>query len=683
MVKSIDDVIRTRRYFVGRQSELETMEDLLLTGKDEWSMVHFHGSAGMGKTVLLKQFAERHPHVPILYVDGHEGFDSKVDFLSCVRLQLHAHRMLAANGREGSASDVAASLAEAAERIPTMALLLDALDRSPSLHRWLKDEFLPRIRANVRVISTGRMPLDSWQTDFGWETALRNLPMKPLSRSEWTEYAVACGITDERLHYPIGMISQGIPLAVSMTCGWIAAHRIRDQLHESDHRRLTAWVRQRLLAEGNLDGVDKTLLELASLVYIFDQEILEYMLGHPIAEAEFSRLCQSSFVEPHASGGWMVGSGIRRLARAGFRERLPGRYEQYKQKAEEILKRRFERCSDQEEARSAELAMGKFVLQDHEYIHGLVYYGDKQNFRVRAAHDEDLPMLADMYRTIIRTSPPYRIDDSHQEQYLQAIRRIDPTAIRMIEHNGQCLFFYAQMPINGPSRSLLLSNPATRRWIGGFADAGPHDWLYWMFSSYPSADWEVMGYFLHQLFLPSLRGRRVTCQLWTRSQVEVLQLLGFRLLAEVGYVTPGGMHYDFCQLDARGLAVRKPSAAAYMEEELPAWRNLAKQVLSQYSNLEYDKELLAQCRMRWATEQDDEALIERIRGMVHRHMQRLKEGSKLEKQQAQILQYAYLQRFGSHESVALRLDIPSSTYYRQLKKLIDGIARLLQTQVKT
>src|SRR5699024_6916218 len=172
---------------------------------------------------------------------------------------------------------------------------------------------------------------------------------------------------------------------------------------------------------------NSTLLALASLTYIFDQELLQYMRGKPVSEMEFSQLCQSPFVEAHTNGGWMVKNGIRWRVRAGFKERFPDAYIESRRRADKVLERRLSSTNYDYFARKLELALGRFFLKDTEFTRSLIYFGGQKKINIRVAKEEELPMLAKMYQKNIQIYPPFLKDDTHQEQYLYEICKIDPS----------------------------------------------------------------------------------------------------------------------------------------------------------------------------------------------------------------------------------------------------------------
>lgn len=676
ILESIQDMIKNKkRNFIGRKKELQLMKQNLHAKKEDWSILHFYAAAGMGKTVLLQHFAELHPEFPHLYIDAHQGFDQYETFLAHVYHQLLAKKLLTT---ESTPSHVVQDLGNIVKKYPVFILLIDGLDQCLTILPWLKDEFLNKLPINVRVYTAGRLPLDQWQTEFGWENMVRNMALKPFSKQEWKQFAKNHGITDERLIYQVGAISKGIPLAVSLTCHWLNKHGKQVALSKRDERYLIELLDKYLLSADKLGQVKDTLLVLASLTYTFDQEMMEYMLGEPIDLADFSQLCQSSFVEALPSGGWMVKNGIRNWISTSFKERFPETYEIYKERAREILDRRIATANNQP-AIKLELALGKIFLQERQIVRDFLYFGGQEKLHVRAARQEELPKLAKMYQHNLLHSPPYLADDTHQEQYLATIWEAYPNAIQIIENEQQILFFYCFVPLNQEIRNIFANNPLTKNWLAN-TQPEEQDWFYWLVSTNQPTDWEVVHFFQQHIFLPSLSKRRITCLAMFNDQAEFLRLLGFKHAPFADFQTASGIRYYFYTLDARETTAATAPTLTNKHDPLDAWITLTKKVLVNYPVLSCQYPLLNQCNQLWNTKFATEQIAEYLSSLIDSHYERLKEGTRQEQTQAQILHYAYLKKHGSHETVAALLDLPSSTYYRHLKKLTHGLAYLLRNK---
>lgn len=682
-MKSIHDLIMRKRKFVGREKELQAMERLLTAEKEDWHILHLYGSAGIGKTVLLQQFASIHKKdFPIIYMESPYKLQSADDFLASFQRRLISKKMLAADAIQANANAIH-QLIHIAKQHPIFVLIIDGFDYYKDILQWLKNEILHQLPFNIRIYTAGRLPFDHWQADYGFEHLVKNLPINPFTKTESTQYAAAHEITDERLLYQIDFISQGIPLAAALICQRISEHGDLEHLSEADYRSLIQLFEKHFLTEEKLNGINRKLLTLASLTYTFDQELLEHMIGKSISESEFKQLAQSPFVDAHANGGWMVKNGMRWWMRTGFKDKFPDAYANVIKRADELLAQRYSNTNDK--SKKLQLAIGRFFLQDTEFTRSLIYFGGQQKINVRAAKKEDLPMLENMYQKNLQISPPFLKDDTHQEQYLHEIWKVNPAYIQLIEHHNKCHFFYVFVPLNEQIHSIFKSNPVTEAWIRT-VQPDENDWLYWMISTNQPTDWEIVNCFFQQSFLPALENRRITCLFLLEDQAKFLKLLGFKHLAFADYLAASGLKFTFYQLDARNesseTGIETKSVFAKEKDEQGKWVNLTKKILSHFPRIERQLPLLEECRQLIASEREYDELAEQIRKTIKQQYEWLAKGSNQEKTQAKILKYAYFNTRESHESVADFLNIPASTYYRQLKKLVYAIASALQSQMK-
>src|SRR5690625_1141110 len=393
-MQSIHDLILKNRKFIGREKEIMAMNNLLFATDKDWHILHFYGPLGIGKTVLLKHFAKSHNELPIIYIDGHRGIQSSQQFLKACDGELNMLTNSATAELHGH--DSITKIQALTKEHPIVILMLDGLDQCQSILDWLKNDFIPLLPTNIRIFSAGRFPLNDWQTDYGYEKLVKNIQLKPFRKDEWTAYACEYGITNPQLLYQIGYISQGIPLAVAIICSHILENEPMQKLTLTDRQRLLNLIDKYLFIGNHLDGLNSTLLILASITYTFDQELLEYMLGKSIADQDFIDLCQSSFVDAHPTEGWIINNGIRWWIRRGFKEKFPDTYATYIKRADTLLKQRLANTNPKNRLKILEITIGRFFLKDTVFTRSLVYFEGDRQLRLRSERKNDIPLLAMM-----------------------------------------------------------------------------------------------------------------------------------------------------------------------------------------------------------------------------------------------------------------------------------------------
>jgi hypothetical protein len=672
-MKKVHELLAEKRYFVGRLEELALMTEHLSQKSESWGIVHLHGPSGIGKTALLQQFALIHEPIPSVYIHANPAFPDPEHFEQAVRRKLAPWLPFQPVDRimEGSLADALNTLAM---KNGGLILLLDGLSEWSGIEQWLREEWLVSLTTNVRVFSAGRQPLVRWQTHDSWAHLIRHIPVGPLTKSEWMQFALQQGITDHKTIDLIGRVTEGVPLAINLVCNEIRSQGGKWN-PEMEPRSILDLFDRVILHPDNLSGVNRLLLDLASLVYTFDHEMLEYIWGQSIPTEVFQQLCQSSFVRVHPKGGWTVSNGIRRWAKEGLKKRAPEAYKRFKYRAEQILERRVDTLAPSGRLLPQVLSSGKVFLYDNEVIQGFIYYDDEQRLLDRPARRADIPMLQDMYLRHIVAYPENLPDTSHQEQYLPEIWEMEPSVIHVFEREGRLAGFYAALPLDHPAlREILNRNPATRAFVA-CTPPEPCDWLYWLIASDPPLDPGFSGQIVREMLQHKLPGNRITMMMPSVEFTEAARLAGFREVPAAFYPSSDGCNFYFFQLDARGHNRQDPSIAT---ADPKIWMEITKKLLASYTRLETQTSVLQQCQRMWGTNHSQEQLAKYVQQTILGEWRRLRQGTPKEQKLAQILYYAFMHKVGTHEIVAERLGLPSSTYYRHLGKLIRELARSLQ-----
>lgn len=74
---------RQRSLFVGRKEQLDLLARTV--SWPEWRLLHLYGPGGIGKSTLLRMFAQTLDPDRCIYLDGYSGFRSPEDFLRNIR----------------------------------------------------------------------------------------------------------------------------------------------------------------------------------------------------------------------------------------------------------------------------------------------------------------------------------------------------------------------------------------------------------------------------------------------------------------------------------------------------------------------------------------------------------------------------------------------------------------------
>jgi len=170
---SLGDVIdRARRQsFVGRRSELRTFDDAQ-AGRSARRVLFVHGPGGIGKTTLLLEMRARASAAgrTTLLLDGSEIDPSPDGFSQAVEAADLAHAAQDARADGGHSGTV---------------LLVDGYEQLGAIDGWLRQDFVPSLKAEDVVVLAGREPpAAAWRTDPGWRQVVAVHPLGHLDDTD-------------------------------------------------------------------------------------------------------------------------------------------------------------------------------------------------------------------------------------------------------------------------------------------------------------------------------------------------------------------------------------------------------------------------------------------------------------------------------------------------------------------
>jgi len=135
--ENLGEVLRAarRKGFVGRGAERELFERAVAAAETQarsFTVLYVHGPGGIGKSALLRIFAElaREAHAVVVWVDGRE-----------VQSDRDAVQRRLASTRSSSDRTV---------------LLIDTYELMGSLDGWLREELIPGLPSDSLVVLAGR-----------------------------------------------------------------------------------------------------------------------------------------------------------------------------------------------------------------------------------------------------------------------------------------------------------------------------------------------------------------------------------------------------------------------------------------------------------------------------------------------------------------------------------------------
>lgn len=164
-------------------------------------VLHLHGPGGVGKTALLRRFADESRatgHVPVL-IDGRSVHPSPRGFETALATALGA--------MPGQAIDVLH-----AHGRPV--LMLDTYEQLAPLDSWLRETLLPQLPERALVVLVSRNPpVAAWRSDPGWDELLRVLALRELHEDDARALLCHRGIDQARCAEAL-RAGRGHPLAL-------------------------------------------------------------------------------------------------------------------------------------------------------------------------------------------------------------------------------------------------------------------------------------------------------------------------------------------------------------------------------------------------------------------------------------------------------------------------------------
>ncbi|HEY1573486.1 MAG TPA: AAA family ATPase [Pseudonocardiaceae bacterium] len=261
-----------QRAFVGRKDELAAFDEALYTGG---GVLFVHGPGGVGKSALLRCFAERAAAADrtVTMLDGRMLDPSPAAFLAGTGSMLADERAV---------------------------LLIDTFECIQGLESWLRERFLPTLPVGALVVVAGRLPPDlTWQADPGWADLMRVIGLGDLEPMDAAALLDSRGVPGE-LHDPLLAFAGGHPLALSVGASVAISDRAADSRWTPTHEVVAALLDQFV---GDVPGpAYQRALEVCAHTYMSTQDLLRAVLPDEDAAALFAWLRRLPFVESSPFG---------------------------------------------------------------------------------------------------------------------------------------------------------------------------------------------------------------------------------------------------------------------------------------------------------------------------------------------------------------------------------------------
>ena len=370
---------------VGRDAELSVLLRVL---EEHGPRVCFvYGIAGIGKSSLLARFGDECEWrgVGVVGVDCRSIEPTDLGFMAALAAAL-----------DPSISTTATIDVDALAGRGRMVVMIDTYEVFRIADPWLRQELLPALGPDVRVVVAGREPpMLEWAVERGQLGGLEVLPLGRLDDDSVHMVIRTAGVEDGRAATEIARVSRGHPLALRLA---LEAHLAGGEVPDAD---ATPQVVDALAGafRAGLDAQTRAALDAAAVPRRITRGVLAAMLGEEGAHEALETLSGLAFVEA-TSEGLRLHDAVQSAIVERLRAMDPERFRRYRAAAWNYLQSESRGVARHELARStADL----LFLIDNPVVREAMFPTTVHAYSVEPARFDDTSELRSLWH---RHDPP-------------------------------------------------------------------------------------------------------------------------------------------------------------------------------------------------------------------------------------------------------------------------------------
>jgi hypothetical protein len=673
--------------FIGRKAELRRMEEEALHPK--WRLLHIHGISGLGKTSLLNRFSHEFPHIDCYWIHLMDIPGNKPETPSTFSLFIEPRDQDGCSYRKEEPCFTIELeelpmrlLSVFAKETPTV-LLIDNFECWKPHYDWLRKRLLPHLPVHVRIFTASRFPLDdSWTREAGWTSMIHQMELLPFDQVDSFQYMESYGIEEFEICHYLVKFSRGLPLALRKLCEDTIAHGIEQINTPIYKQQFYEYITRCLLQGMNLSDEQLIMLDAASLLWNFNIDTLSRVADYRFSPTSFRQFRCLPIVEPTKSG-WRLIHFARYWFRKEFAHRAPEQYLAMQNRAKQHWLESLKLADDETKQ---ELFVNLLYLIDNDMLHTYCFRVSFDSFVIRPLPKHELPAVREMYISFHNTMPAFFRENTYQEQYLETYWDLSPESFLGFYRDGSLALFMSMLPLTPRIRQELKKNPVYSKYLAKQEDA-EDETVMWIASFRPEYGASAVGIvFLYGFSQLASRGRMVVMTPFMEAH-QLIESIGFEPLPWANMVTDNGLLHKAYRLDLTdvGAYFAKVSSGGSEQQlaspKIPLSRDEmfdhVKSLLIHFHHFEQRADIVGRCpymQMRCHSRQELMKAAATVRNFIHSVLNTWSEDGSSFSLYGEILRLCYIQKIGTHDLIAHRLNLSMSTYYRYLKKGISHLA---------
>ncbi len=670
--------------FVGRLEEKGIFKAAINGSRVDFVLLHIYGPGGVGKTTLLREFAEvaKDNGVMPIQLDARNIDPSPEGFLFAMRLAL-------------GISDTVLPLETISQLTSKVVLTIDTYETLTPLDGWLRESFLPKLPENALIVFAGRRPPSSgWRSDPGWSNLIHSISLRNLRPEESRTFLNKRGVSEDK-HKEVLEFTHGHPLALSLVADVLENQKESQSFELGSDPDIVRALLERFTQQVP-SHTHHLALEACALVRVTTEDLLAKALALEEVHEFFEWLRGLSFIETGPLG-LFPHDLVREALDADLRWRNPDRYTELHNRVRDYYNNKLMTTRGIEQQR---------ILFDDVYLHRhnpmvkpFLEWGEYGSVFGELASKEDHPALL-------------AIVEQHEgkESAQLAAHWFDrqPEGLTIYRDADQApAGFLLTLHLNKANMVDLEADPATlaainfaRRYAPPRKGEDVIMFRFWM----ARADYQSVSPTQSVIFLNVVQSYFAHSQLaWSffpcadsKFWLPALHYMDINYSPEASFEV-GGKSYSVFTHDWRAVAVpawlellgKRELATDLKLEELKSERPAPLVVLSEpefreavidaLRNFEISEKLMANAllKSRLIVEQSEgKPTIELLQKLIKEASDSLKATPKNEKCYRAVFR-TYLEPVASQEIAAELLNLPFSTYRRHLSRGVEQIVTWL------